>query len=209
MHEFTFSGAVLAVAVYASTNIDDLLILAAFFSNARMTAAGIVAGRFLALAALVLVSTLAGWMALAVPVQWISLLGLIPLFLGLRLLAEVWGNRRSIFPEDGSEAARAIATNPVQGIVTQAFSVAGVSLANGGDNLGVYVPLFAASPAAIATYVAVFAVMTLLWCVFGYWVVNNPLIGVQMRRYGYLLLPVVLIALGAYLLRGAAPLLID
>ncbi|MGA8046005.1 MAG: cadmium resistance transporter, partial [Dermatophilaceae bacterium] len=94
-----------------------------------------------------------------------------------------------------------------RGFIAQALAVAGVTLANGGDNLGVYIPLFATAPQAIETYVAVFAVMTVAWCALGYAIVNNPLIGSRIRRHGHVLLPVVLISLGLYILSGAAVLI--
>ena len=90
-----------------------------------------------------------------------------------------------------------------RGFVPQSLTVAGVTLANGGDNLGVYIPLFATAPQAIGTCVAVFAVMTALWCALGYLMVNNPWIGDRIRRHGHVLLPPVLIALGLYILSGA------
>ncbi len=37
-------------------------------------------------------------------------------------------------------------------------------------------------------------------------VVNNPIVGGQIRRYGQVLLPIVLIALGIYILSGAVAL---
>jgi cadmium resistance protein CadD (predicted permease) len=59
----------------------------------------------------------------------------------------------------------------------------------------------------VPIYIAVFAVMTAVWCALGYLVVNNPLIGSHVRRYGHVLLPVVLIALGLYILSGAVALI--
>ena len=49
--------------------------------------------------------------------------------------------------------------------------------------------------------------MTLVSCALGYLVVNNPLIGRQIRRYGDVLLPLVLTTLGLFILSGALPLL--
>lgn len=193
----------IAAVVYASTNFDDLLILAVFFADPRVRAGAVVAGRFIGLAALVIVSAAAALLALAVPAEWIALLGLVPLLLGLRLLPALF--RNDLDPE--ADAGHAGVKGDVRrGYVAQAFSVAGVTLANGGDNLGVYIPLFASTPDAIVTYVAVFSVMTLVWCALGYLVVNNPLIGSQIRRYGHVLLPVVLISLGLYILSGAVAL---
>ncbi|MGH8663471.1 MAG: cadmium resistance transporter [Burkholderiales bacterium] len=206
MPESIASLIVIAALVYASTDIDDLLLLAVFFADPRMRAGAIVAGRLLGTAALALVSGAAGMLALAVPADWIALLGLVPLVLGLRLLPALV---RKNSEEDGTEEgiSGSLKDKPDSGFAAQALAVAGVTLANGGDNLGVYIPLFASTPSAIAIYVAVFVVMTLVWCALGYLVVNNPLIGSRTRRYGHVLLPPVLIALGLIILSGALPLL--
>jgi cadmium resistance protein CadD (predicted permease) len=192
------SAAGIGVVVYVSTNIDDLLLLAVFFADPRVHVAAVIAGRFIGLAALVLASAAAALLALAIPPGWIALLGLVPLFLGLRALRALRAGREE---DEGAPAQNLDAKG--NGFVAQAFTVAGVTLANGGDNLGVYIPLFATAPAAIPTYVAVFAVMTLVWCGVGYVLVNNPIVGNQIRRYGEVLLPIVLIPLGLYILSGA------
>lgn len=198
------SAVAIAVAVYASTNVDDLLILAVFFADPRVRIGAVIAGRYVGLAALVIGSAGAALLALAIPPAWIALLGLVPLFLGLRLLP---GLLRGAESDEADAASGARTASTGQGFMPQTFTVAAVTLANGGDNFGVYIPFFAAAPGAIPVYVAVFALMTAVWCAFGYFVVNNPLIGSHIRRYGHVLLPMVLIPLGAYILSGAAPLL--
>ena len=94
-----------------------------------------------------------------------------------------------------------------QGLRSQLLAVAGVTIANGGDNLGVYIPLFANSLAAIPLFVVVIGLMTLLWCFLGHVLVNNKVFGHWIRRYGHKILPVVLILLGFDILRGALVLL--
>lgn len=192
------STSVIAVTVYALTNIDDLLLLAVFFADPAVRIGAVVAGRYLGLLLLLGVSVAAALLALAISPQWVALIGIVPLLLGLRLLLAL---RRSNDEGDSEEgAAPSVAAR--HGFWVQAVTVAGVTVANGGDNLGVYIPLFAAEPAAIAIYIAIFSVMTLLWCALGYALVNNPLLGHRVRRYGHVLLPVVLIGLGLYVLSG-------
>jgi len=187
--------------VYAATNIDDLLVLAVFFADPGIRVGAIIAGRFLGLAALLLASLAAALFALALPAPWIALLGFVPLYLGLRLLPALFGHQEQQHAASSQGVAK-------QGFAAQALAVAGVTLANGGDNLGTYIPLFAtAPPAAIGGYVAVFVVMTALWCGLGYLAVNNALIGKHIRRHGHKLLPIVLIGLGMHILAGALPLL--
>ena len=88
-------------------------------------------------------------------------------------------------------------------LVAQLCSVAGVTAANGGDNLGVYVPVFTEQFSAIPTFIAIFAVMTGLWCVGGNLLVNHRLLAATMRRLASRLLPWVLIVLGLSILAGA------
>ena len=83
------------------------------------------------------------------------------------------------------------------------LAVAGVTVANGGDNLGVYIPLFAREPRLVPLYAVVFAAMTALWCFAGHRLVQNHLVGAQLRRYGHVALPFVLITLGMWILAGA------
>ena len=198
------SAIAIAVAVYASTNVDDLLVLAVFFANPRVRVSAVIAGRYVGLAALVIGSAAAALLALAIPAEWIALLGFVPLFLGIRLLP---GLVRGGESDEADATSGALTVTRKQGFMPQTMTVAGVTLANGGDNFGVYIPFFAAAPAAIAAYVAVFALMTAAWCALGYFVVNNPLLGAHIRRYGDVLLPAVLIPLGLYILSGAMPLL--
>lgn len=196
----------IALVVYASTNIDDLLILAVFFADPQVRVSAVIAGRFLGLAVLVLVSAGAALLAMAVPGAWIALLGLVPLALGLRLLPALYGKGGDA-DEDAEHANAGMQQTARHGFIAQALTVAGVTLANGGDNLGVYIPLFASAPQSIVTYVVVFAVMTAAWCALGYLMVNNPLIGHRIRRHGHVLLPVVLIGLGLYILSDAVALI--
>ena len=79
--------------------------------------------------------------------------------------------------------------------------VAAVTIATGGDNIGVYTPLFASqTPWQMAETIVVFAALTLGWC-FGAWLlVSHPALGRPVRCYGRIVLPVVLIGLGAWII---------
>ena len=76
-----------------------------------------------------------------------------------------------------------------------------MTVANGADNLGVYVPLFAtSSPGAVAVMGGVFAAMTALWCLAARWLVAHPAAGAPVRRYGPPAVPYVLIDIGLWIL---------
>jgi cadmium resistance protein CadD (predicted permease) len=69
--------------------------------------------------------------------------------------------------------------------------------ANCGDNIGVYVPVFTNIGAGgTAVYCVVFLVLVGVWCAAGRFVATRPVIAGPLGRWGHLLLPVVLIAVG-------------
>jgi len=76
-----------------------------------------------------------------------------------------------------------------------------VTLANGGDNIGVYVPVFAVAGASgMTVYVVVFLIGVAVWCAAGHFFATRPLIAKALSRWGHILLPVVLIGIGARIL---------
>jgi len=191
----------IAVAVFASTNLDDILLLSAFFSDTRLRRPNIAAGQFLGIGVLVLASAVAALLAVSIPAGWVALLGLVPLGLGLhRLAARERSSHAS--PEAEERRSRDSERSMERRTHSQVLAVAGVTVANGGDNLGAYIPLFASARAAMPLYVATFAVMTAVWCLIARALVNNRLVGEQVRRIGRKALPFVLIALGLYILGG-------
>jgi len=193
------------IAVFAATNIDDLFVIMSFLAAPALRARAVVAGQFLGIATLVLASIAAASFAIAIPHAWIAWLGLVPLLLGLnalRGLRGVWkgtaavegaGERSRILDREGRVERR---------LHSQVLAVAGVTIANGGDNLGVYIPLFANAFDRVVLYAMVFAAMTGAWCLLGHWLVRSPVAGAGVRRAGHVMLPFVLIALGLAILSG-------
>ncbi|HLJ62737.1 MAG TPA: cadmium resistance transporter, partial [Stellaceae bacterium] len=108
----------------------------------------------------------------------------VPLGLGLRLL--LTGARGLPRPLTGG---------------TGITSVTIALLANGGDNLGTYVPLFATLGAGgVTAVIVIFLVMTALWCVLARHLAQHPALAQGFQRYGSRLLPLVLILLGLIIL---------
>lgn len=197
----------IAIVVFGSTNIDDIFLLAAFFADPRLRHRSVVMGQYLGIGALVLASALAALLALTLPEGWVALLGVVPLLLGLSKLLALRTDAAG--GEGGSEAHRIQdqERSAERGLRSQVLAVASVTVANGGDNLGIYVPLFATAPESIATYALTFAVLTGVWCALGHLLVHNRVLGGAIRRYGHVVLPIVLIGLGVYILSGALVLL--
>ena len=177
----------LATIAFATTNVDDLFVLLAFLARGRPSAGEVVAGQYLGIAALTAAAIICSLAALAIPSAYLGLLGLLPVAIGLNhLLSRAPG-------DDGAddEAGAAAGT----------LSVAAVTIANGGDNIAVYVPLIAGRGAGeIALFVATFAVMTGLWLLIARAMLLHPKLGALIRRWGDQLFPWVLIALGCAIL---------
>jgi cadmium resistance protein CadD (predicted permease) len=145
----------------------------------------VVAGTYLGIGALYALSVVAALFAAAIPSGYIPLLGLVPLGLGLK---QVFSSAKDETPLPAGQGA---------------LAVAGINIAAGGDNIGVYTPLFAAtSGEAIALYGAVFAVLTGALCWTAQRLVTHPALGAPLRRWGPRLVPWVLVVLGVWILAG-------
>jgi cadmium resistance protein CadD (predicted permease) len=184
-----------AVAIFAVTNIDDVVVLALFFGRSAGHRAGVVLGQYLGFAAILVVSILGAMGAGFLPESVIPYLGLLPLFLGIRAAWRVWRER-----DDEAPDSRDLSVTGEHGTGV-VLTVAGVTFANGGDNIGVYVPVFATTDTAgRITYCAVFLVMVGIWCALGLFLATRPVVARAMTRWGHVLLPVVLIGIGLLVL---------
>jgi cadmium resistance protein CadD (predicted permease) len=85
------------------------------------------------------------------------------------------------------------------------LAVAAVTFSNGGDNIGVYTPMFAKynSVGQVTTLIVPFMLMITVWCIAAYYLVNYPLVASRIRRIGHVVMPFVLIGLGIYILAQA------
>ncbi|MFE4537515.1 cadmium resistance transporter [Streptomyces scopuliridis] len=184
-----------AAGLFAVTNIDDILILALFFAQGaghRHSTRRIVLGQYLGFAAILAVAVAAAFGATFLPESAIPYLGLLPLALGLNAAWQVWKSHR-----DGGETDEAEARQGGPGLL----EVAAVTFANGGDNIGVYVPVFAtAGVGGMSVYAVVFLVLVAVWCFAGKFFATRPAIAKVLARWGHILLPVVLIAIGLLIL---------
>jgi cadmium resistance protein CadD (predicted permease) len=78
--------------------------------------------------------------------------------------------------------------------------VAAVTIANGGDNIGIYVPLFASSNLGrLLVMLGIFLLLIGVWCYATYKLTCQPAIAQILARYGNNLAPFVLIGLGVFI----------
>jgi cadmium resistance transport/sequestration family protein len=189
------------LTAFIATNLDDILILLLFFSqvNALFHRRHIVTGQYLGFAALVLACLPGFFGSVLFPREWIGMLGLVPIAIGInRLLSQ---------EEEEEDAAESQAPNLnprpwyAGWLSPQSYGVAAITFANGGDNIGIYVPLFANSAwEELLVILGVFFSLVGVWCYAACQLTRLPMIAEALTRYGNQLVPFVLIGLGALIL---------
>jgi len=179
-----------AIVAFAATNIDDVFVLTLFFAQKNLRRWHVVVGQYLGLAGLIAIS-LAGYFArFFIPHSWIGLLGLAPIGIGIKKLSD-WKRGEDQLQKEKPSAASAL-------------TVAAVTFANGGDNIGIYIPLFASSDlSSLLITLISFGVLIAVWCFVGYYLGNHPAVKRIAGRYGHILVPFVLIGLGIYIIASS------
>ncbi|MBF0744297.1 cadmium resistance transporter [Micrococcus yunnanensis] len=189
-----------AIGLFVATNIDDIIVLSLFYARGagqRGTTRKILLGQYLGFGGILLAAVVISLGARSfLPEDALPYFGLIPLALGLYAAWRAWRNRGD---DDDDEAKVA---NKQVGVLT----VAAVTFANGGDNIGVYVPVFAtASTTAIIAYCLVFLALVGLLVLAAKYVATRRPIAEILERWEHILFPLVLIGLGiVILLEGGA-----
>lgn len=195
------------ITSFVATNLDDIVILIIFFSQRSETfrIRHIVLGQYLGFTALVFASLPGFFGGLILPKAWIGLLGLLPIGIGLYQLWQAGEDEEAVqtvsFEPNSPAAARPFHPIFASLLATQTYHVAAVTVANGGDNIGIYVPLFASSsvPGLIVILIT-FLILIAVWCMIAYYFTRHPLIAAMVNRYGQAVVPYVLIGLGIFIL---------
>lgn len=185
------SAALQAIGLFLVTNVDDVIVLSLFFARGagqRGTTAKIVAGQYLGFGGILLASVLVTFGAgLFLPDAAIPYFGLVPLLLGSYAAWRVWR------AGDGDE--------PASDRSVSVLTVAAVTFANGGDNIGVYVPVFlTVGTGALLAYCVVFLILVAALVLAARFVATREPIADVLERWEHLLFPLVLIVLGLVIL---------
>ena len=175
------------IGAYIGTTVDDIFVLMLLFSQAEDLShrKGILQGQCLGIAVLAGVSLLGAAGLQLLPDWSIGLMGLIPLALGVReIMRSAKGKEEKSAPTAAS-----------------ILRVALLAIANGADNIGVYIPLFAGYDMGQKLLcLLMFMVMTVVWCALAALLSSQPQLKGILQKYRRVLVPAVLIALGVYIL---------
>lgn len=191
-----FNVIVTSIVSFISTNLDDILVLMILFVSIGngMEKRAIFIGQYIGIGCLVLVSILGAFGLSFLPRQYLGILGFVPIILGLKVWVDYRRDNKNN-KQDTQENALLRTTR------FGVFSVVAITLANGADNIGIYIPIFSHySPWEIMVTVVVFAVMIFIWCIIGEKLANYPLIKEKIQKYKQIIIPVVFIALGIFVI---------
>lgn len=184
-----------AIGLFVVTNIDDIIVLSLFYARgagASGTTARILGGQYLGFGAILAAAVLVALGARTfLPEEVIPYFGLIPLVLGLIAAWRAWRAWRDDDDDDDEVGGKALSVG----------TIAAVTFANGGDNIGVYVPVFATvGTAGIIAYSVVFLALVAVLVAAARFVATRKPIAEVLERWEQVLFPIVLIGLGIVIL---------
>lgn len=185
---------VTSIILYSGTAVDLLIILMLFFAKrkSRKDIINIYLGQFLGSVSLILLSLLFAFVLNYIPSKEIlGLLGLIPIFLGLKVLL--------LGDSDGEAIAKDGLRKDDKNLI---FLVAMITFAScGADNIGVFVPYFTTlNLTNLIVTLLTFLVMIYLLVFSAQKLVQVPSVGEILEKYSRWFIASVYLGLGIYIL---------
>ncbi|HEN5994923.1 TPA: CadD family cadmium resistance transporter [Streptococcus agalactiae] len=194
MRYFMIQNIVTSIILYSGTAVDLLIILMLFFAKrkSRKDIINIYLGQFLGSVSLIFLSLLFAFVLNYIPSKEIlGLLGLIPIFLGLKVLL--------LGDSDGEAIAKDGLRKDNKNLI---FLVAMITFAScGADNIGVFVPYFTTlNLANLIVTLLTFLVMIYLLVFSAQKLAQVPSVGETLEKYSRWFIAVVYLGLGMYIL---------
>ena len=194
MRCFIIQNVITSIILYSGTAVDLLIILMLFFAKrkSRKDIINIYLGQFLGSGSLILLSLLFAFVLNYIPSKEIlGLLGLIPIFLGLKVLL--------LGDSDGEAIAKEGLRKDNKNLI---FLVAMITFAScGADNIGVFVPYFITlNLANLIVALLTFLVMIYLLVFSAQKLAQVPSVGETLEKYSRWFIAVVYLGLGMYIL---------
>ena len=185
---------VTSIILYSGTAVDLLIILMLFFAKrkSRKDIINIYLGQFLGSVSLIFLSLLFAFVLNYIPSKEIlGLLGLIPIFLGLKVLF--------LGDSDGEAIAKDGLRKDNKNLI---FLVAMITFAScGADNIGVFVPYFTTlNLTNLIVTLLTFLVMIYLLVFSAQKLAQVPSVGETLEKYSRWFIAVVYLGLGMYIL---------
>lgn len=176
------------ISAFVATNIDDTFVLILLFSIPSLLTRNVIIGQFLGIVLLVVISSSAALLALAIPAFVIGLMGFIPIIIGIKRLTNLRGKPETI--------------QAMKKEYLSFLSVTAITISNGGDDIGVFIPLFAKynTVAEVSVLISIFLIMTGIWCIVTFYFIRHPFVASRINVLSNAVTPFVLIGIGVYII---------
>lgn len=176
------------ISAFVATNIDDTFVLILLFSIPSLLTRNVIIGQFLGIVLLVVISSSAALLALAIPAFVIGLMGFIPIIIGIKRLTNFRGKPETI--------------QAMKKEYLSFLSVTAITISNGGDDIGVFTPLFAKynTVAEVSVLISILLIMTGIWCIVTFYFIRHPFVASRINVLSNAVTPFVLIGIGVYII---------
>lgn len=176
------------ISAFVATNIDDTFVLILLFSIPSLLTRNVIIGQFLGIVLLVVISSSAALLALAIPAFVIGLMGFIPIIIGIKRLTNLRGKPETI--------------QAMKKEYLSFLSVTAITISNGGDDIGVFTPLFAKynTVAEVSVLISILLIMTGIWCIVTFYFIRHPFVASRINVLSNAVTPFVLIGIGVYII---------
>ncbi len=186
----------IAAGAYVATNLDNFILLVALLARYRNHTSNVVAGYFACMLIVGFVGLGIGKAAHIAPVEYLGLLGFVPISIGAVELIQL---RR------GKAKVTVAKEKSVDGVQKVFMATLFSQLGNGADTIIIFGVLFIDSmPSADMLTILTLAAMAVIFVFVGIYAVRHPALCEWIDRYGHRTMPFVLIIVGVYILANTA-----
>ncbi len=180
-----------AAIAFIATNADNLLLLFAFLADRSFKPWQVIVGYALGMVAILALSWLVAWFAHFLRAEYVGLLGIVPIGLGLKRLYDRFVRHTS----SAEPASFERSTH------SQIITVALADVAHGPDTIILFSALLADSDLIAQFSISIaYLVLVIGWCSLGFFLLRHPRVRGPAQRYGEHLSPYLLIGVGIYIL---------
>jgi cadmium resistance protein CadD (predicted permease) len=198
---------ILGLFAFVSTNLDDFLLLLMLFSTGTLSVRKIVLGQYLGMFGILILSCFGGSAGVTIlSSEWIGLLGVLPLVMGLKKLSQIYWPKfaktlSSFHSLYWNKNVFNIYFSRKPSAKVGVLAIAAMTLANGGDNVAVYSGLFSEkSNSDVLLLILIFSFLTAVWCLGGFFLSSRERWKNFILRFNVLATPYALITIGIFIL---------
>ena len=193
MIDLVFAVAI-AAGAFMATNLDNLVLLVVFLGRYSDRRYEVLFGYAIGMLIIGAITYIVGKLAGNAPVNYLGLLGIFPILIGLLEIVRLFRNK-------------GVAHGPVEsdGGKTAATAVLLTQLSNSTDTIVTFSVLFSDSnDLGDSLVLASFVGMTLLWALIAHQALRHPWLSRPIQHYGHYFTPLILIGVGLYILSDTA-----